>query len=173
MSGEPLIRVLQERDWPRIRALEEQAYAELGLSEGEAALRSRAAASPATNFVVVDADRVVGYLLTLPYPAGRFPDLTRDEQQVHDERANLHLHDIVIDRQFQVRGLPERLLAVITGAAAGLGFEQLSMVSLRRSRRRWLRMGFVEQPEVVVPAYYGEGAAYLTHPCRVPAELTS
>ncbi|PYC72070.1 GNAT family N-acetyltransferase [Streptomyces tateyamensis] len=163
MTGEPLIRLLQEQDWPRIHELEAQAYAELGLSEDPQALRSRAAASPATNFVVVDGERVVGYLLTLPYPAGRFPDLARGEAAAHDERANLHLHDIVIDRRYQVRGLPEQLLAVISAAAAALGFEQLSMVSLRRSRRRWTRMGFVEQPEVAVPASYGEGAGYLTY----------
>jgi GNAT superfamily N-acetyltransferase len=163
MSGEPEIRVLQEQDWPRIHALEAAAYAGLGLSEGEAALRSRAAASPATNLVVVADGTVVGYLLTLPYPVGRFPDLTRDEAEVFDERANLHLHDIVIDRQYQVRGLPERLLEAISRTAAELGFEQLSMVSLRRSRRRWTRMGFVEHPAVPVPDYYGEGAGYLTY----------
>lgn len=73
------VRPLADGDWDAVVTLERDAYTGLGLSEGRAALQSRAAASPDTCFVVDVGARTAGYVLALPYPPHRYPDLTRTE----------------------------------------------------------------------------------------------
>ncbi|MFF7551780.1 GNAT family N-acetyltransferase [Streptomyces olivaceus] len=73
------VRLLADRDWDAVVALERDAYSGLGLSEDRAALQSRAAASPDTCFVVDVGPRTAGYVLALPYPPHRYPDLARTE----------------------------------------------------------------------------------------------
>ena len=76
------IRHITEADWDGIVELESRAYTGLGLSEGRAALRSRAAISPGTCFVLDVGSGPAGYLLALPYPALSYPDLERTEEAV-------------------------------------------------------------------------------------------
>ena len=102
-----LVRPLAERDWDTIVALEAGAYAADGLSEGRAALKSRHA--PGTCFVLEHEGRVGGYLLALPYPPFRCPDLSRAEELGFDSR-NLHAHDCVIAEELRGRGLGPALL---------------------------------------------------------------
>ncbi|MGK5559414.1 GNAT family N-acetyltransferase, partial [Actinomadura kijaniata] len=80
--------------------------------EGPAALRSRADASPDTCFVLDVGSRPAGYLLALPYPADRCPDLTAPETpgEPAAPAANLHLHDIVVAPHLRRRGLARHLL---------------------------------------------------------------
>lgn len=106
------IRLLREEDWDEVVALEERAYAASGLSEGEEALRSRHRASPSTCFVLEHAGGFAGYLLALPYPLFRCPDLSLAEGgTVRENRkgSNLHLHDLVIAERARGRGLARRM----------------------------------------------------------------
>lgn len=97
------IRLLADRDWDTVVALEAAAYAEDGLSEGREALESRGRASPQTCFVLEHEEQVVGYLLTLPYPLFESPDLSRAEESGFHSR-NLHAHDLVIAKEYRGRG---------------------------------------------------------------------
>ncbi|MFF1798820.1 GNAT family N-acetyltransferase, partial [Kitasatospora sp. NPDC058263] len=67
--------------------------------------------------VLETGDRVAGYVLALPYPRFRYPDLTRPEERTFDSR-NLHLHDLVIADDLRGRGLGSRLLRHLTAVAA-------------------------------------------------------
>lgn len=99
------VRPLADGDWDAVVTLERDAYTGLGLSEGRAALQSRAAASPDTCFVVDVGARTAGYVLALPYPPHRYPDLTRTEaDRDASEPGNLHLHDIVVAPGLRRRG---------------------------------------------------------------------
>ncbi|WP_234318705.1 GNAT family N-acetyltransferase [Streptomyces sp. XY152] len=159
------MRRVAEDDWPRIAALEAEAYASASLSEGVAALRSRGRASPATCFVLETGDRVVGYALALPYPRLRYPDLTRPEERAHDSR-NLHLHDLVIARDLRGRGLGGRLLRHLTAVAGRSSYERISLVAVGGTAGFWAGRGYRPEPGAELHGAYGEGAVYMSRPVR-------
>ncbi|MFD0339527.1 GNAT family N-acetyltransferase [Streptomyces sp. NPDC127117] len=155
------IRPVSERDWDAVVALEAGAYTDAGLSEGRAALESRASASPATCFVLDHGNRTVGYLLALPYPMFEYPDLNRTEDIVFHSR-NLHLHDLVIAEEFRGRGLAKSLLRHFTGTAEVKGYEGISLIAVLGSDTFWAANGFRAHREVTPPADYGPDAVYMS-----------
>ncbi|MET8669144.1 GNAT family N-acetyltransferase [Streptomyces tendae] len=160
------VRRLAAGDWDAVVALERDAYTDLGLSEGRAALESRAAASPDTCFVVDVGARTAGYLLALPYPPHRYPDLTRTEGPPGEPPAsgpgNLHLHDIVVAPGLRRRGLARHLLHHLTATARTRGDERMSLVAVGGTERFWSARGFVAEPGVVPAGAYGGGAVYMS-----------
>ncbi|MFG3318445.1 GNAT family N-acetyltransferase [Streptomyces sp. NPDC048171] len=168
MTDTVRVRPLADRDWDAVVALERDAYTGLGLSEGRAALESRAAASPDTCFVVDVGARTAGYLLALPYPPHRYPDLTQAEEAATALPAgNLHLHDIVVAPGLRRRGLARHLLHHLTGTARTRGDERISLVAVGGTERFWSARGFVAEPGVVPEGAYGGAAVYMSRP--VPA----
>ncbi|MBZ6130009.1 GNAT family N-acetyltransferase [Streptomyces olivaceus] len=172
------VRPLADRDWDAVVALERDAYSGLGLSEDRAALQSRAAASPDTCFVVDVGPRTAGYVLALPYPPHRYPDLARTEDAEPPARpsgptsgsggwGNLHLHDIVVAPGLRRCGLARHLLHHLTGTARARGDERISLVAVGGTEGFWTARGFVAQPGVVPAGAYGGGAVYMSKP--VPA----
>lgn len=161
MSRAVRIRPIAERDWADLTALERAAYAALGLSEDQEALASRVLASPGTCFAL-DADgRLAGYLLSLPYPRFRYPDLARGEQARH-RSSNLHLHDLVVAEPLRGRGLATRLVRHLLATAAEGGYRRVSLVAVAGSDAFWSARGFT--PEAVPPTAYGPGAVYMSRP---------
>ncbi|OLZ63367.1 GNAT family N-acetyltransferase [Streptomyces sp. IMTB 2501] len=154
-----LIRAVTEADWPQVAALEAEAYADTSLTEGEAALRSRAAAG--TCFVLDRDGRIAGYALALPYPRFHYPDLTRAELTVH-RSANLHLHDLVIAAPLRRRGLGTRLVGHLKDAARSRGFETMSLIAVAGKEPFWRANGYRPHHEARLPAGYGSGAVYMS-----------
>ncbi|MFF2080277.1 GNAT family N-acetyltransferase [Kitasatospora sp. NPDC058162] len=160
------IRLLREEDWPDVIAAEERAYAASGLSEGGAALRSRHRASPSTCFVLEDADGFAGYLLALPYPLFRCPDLSLASggAVVRPTEGNLHAHDLVIAERARGRGLAPRLLRHLEETGRAAGHRTLSLVAVRGSEVLWTPLGYRARPEIGLPASYGAAAVYMAKP---------
>lgn len=161
MTDDVLIRPVGAGDWGAVVAMESAAYTELGLSEGLDALRSRARVSPGTCFVVEADGRIAGYLLALPYPADRYPDL-RESETTAFASPNLHLHDLVVSSPFRGRGLARRLLDHLVATARDLGFEQLSLIAVGNSRAFWSYQGFTARPDVVTTGGYDLSAVYMS-----------
>lgn len=161
MNDEVRIRRICERDWDGIAALESRAYTGLGLSEGRVALQSRARVSPGTCRALEVGPRLVGYVLALPYPMYRYPDLARPEQ-VAFSSSNLHLHDLVIAESFRRRGLGRRLLRHLTTSARARGYERISLVAVGGSATYWSARGFTAHQEVVRPDGYGPDVVYMS-----------
>lgn len=164
-APEVRVRAVGEDDWPRLAALEAEVYAPASLSEGAEALRSRGRASPATCFVLETGDRVAGYVLALPYPRFRYPDLARPEEGTYDSR-NLHLHDLVIARDLRGRGLGGRLLRHLTGAAGRLSYERISLIAVGGTEGFWAGHGYRPDPGAELHGRYGDGAVYMSRPVR-------
>ena len=152
------IRALEPADWPLIAALETATYAPLGLSEPPAALRSRAGSG--TSFVVMLDGAVAGYLLALPYPYGRFPDLSASA--VTGSSPDLHLHDLNVAVDHRRSGLGSRLVEQLLTVARERAYARVSLVSLEGTGAFWTRHGFSPRPEVPAPTGYGPGAIYLS-----------
>lgn len=155
------IRGIAEADWPRLAALETEAYADLSLSEGEEKLRSRARASAGTCFVLDRDGRPAGYVLALPYPRFHCPDLSRPEGVVHHS-ANLHLHDLVVSAPLRRRGLGTRLVRHLTEAARARGFETMSLIAVAGKEPFWRANGYQTHREAVLPPGYGGDAVYMS-----------
>ncbi|MEU9451857.1 GNAT family N-acetyltransferase [Streptomyces sp. NPDC048277] len=161
------IRPFREEDWDEVVALEERAYAASGLSEGREALRSRYLASPTTCFVLEHAGGFGGYLLALPYPLFRCPDLSLAEEgavQESDRGSNLHAHDLVIAERARGRGLAHRILWHLEGTGRAARYRTLSMVAVRGSQVLWTPLGYRARPEIGLPASYGAEAVYMAKP---------
>ncbi|MFF7473138.1 GNAT family N-acetyltransferase [Streptomyces sp. NPDC008092] len=167
MSGDGVrIRHIADADWDAITAMESRAYTELGLTEGRAVLRARADASPETCFVLDVGSEPAGYVLALPYPPFRYPDLERAEEPAvvaPDPPRNLHLHDIVVAERQRGRGLGQRLLTHLTRTAGARGFERISLVAVGRSEPFWSKRGFTAYPGIS-PGGYGANAVYMSRP---------
>lgn len=170
MDHDVRIRPVSEGDWGGIVALESRAYAAIGLSEERAALESRVHASPATCFALDLEQRLAGYLLALPYPMFRYPDLTRTEETVFHSR-NLHLHDLVIAESLRGRGLAGRLLHRLTVTAESHGYEQISLVAVAGSETFWSANGFAAEDGIVPAGSYGPSAVYMSR--AVQADLAA
>ncbi|GHE01551.1 GNAT family N-acetyltransferase [Streptomyces alanosinicus] len=154
------IRGLTEADWPQVAALEAEAYADTSLTEGEAGLRSRAAAG--TCFVLDRGGRITGYVLALPYPRFRCPDLNRPERAVHRSAANLHLHDLVVTAPLRRTGLGSRLVHHLTDVARVRGFATMSLIAVAGKEPFWRTNGYRPHHEARLPAGYGDGAVYMS-----------
>ncbi|MGI5452627.1 GNAT family N-acetyltransferase [Streptomyces sp. CA-249302] len=171
MSGESVcVRGITDADWDAVVLMESRAYAGLGLSEGREALRSRADASPDTCFVLDVGAQPAGYLLALPYPAFRYPDLERSEPVGAHATRNLHLHDLVIAERLRGRGLGQRLLDHLSLAAGSRGFERISLIAVGRSERFWSARGFTPYPGVS-PGGYGANAVYMSRSMKRAADV--
>ncbi|WJV44284.1 GNAT family N-acetyltransferase [Streptomyces flavofungini] len=181
MTRDPRIRLrpVADGDWEGIAALEAEVYTPLGLSEGRAALESRARASPSTCFVLDCAEGPAGYLLALPYPPFESPDLARPEKhQISDvpgsshtpgspaspavPSGNLHLHDLVVAEDFRGRGLARRLLRHLTTTARSQTYEQISLVAVAGSETFWSAQGYRAHREIPLPGSYGTDAVYMS-----------
>ncbi|WP_316528552.1 GNAT family N-acetyltransferase [Kitasatospora brasiliensis] len=161
------IRLFQEKDWDEVVALEERAYAASGLSEGREALRSRHRASPDTCFVLERAGGLGGYLLALPYPLFRCPDLSLSEDGAvpeGDRESNLHAHDLVIAERARGRGLARRLMRHLEETGRAADRRTLSLVAVHGSQLVWARLGYRARPEIDLPASYGAEAVYMVKP---------
>ncbi|TCO47353.1 GNAT family N-acetyltransferase [Actinocrispum wychmicini] len=155
------IRQIRRDDWDGIVQLESRTYSEKALSEGRAALESRARSSPATCFVLDVDEQLAGYVLALPYPMFRCPDLTEVEQRPFDSR-NLHLHDLVIADRFRGGGLASQLLGHLTDTARSNRYERMSLVAVAGSDAFWSANGFRAHSEVPLPRGYGDDAVYMS-----------
>jgi predicted N-acetyltransferase YhbS len=151
-----LIEPVAPGDWPQIENIERSAYEQSGLSEGREALQSRAA--PGTSFVARAGDRVVGYLLALPYPRFSAPSLDRPGS--FTAGPDLHLHDCVIDASFRRQGLASRLHAQLLAAA--VAFDHVSLIAVGGSDTFWAAHGYRRHPRVPVPPSYGKQAIYMS-----------
>ncbi|MFE9426452.1 GNAT family N-acetyltransferase [Kitasatospora sp. NPDC006697] len=154
-------RPVTEEDWPAIVALEAATYAASGLSEAPEVLVSRA--GPRTSFVLADGAEIAGYLLALPYPRFRFPDPARSEAAPFVS-TNLHLHDLVVAAAHRRRGKGRRLVGHLLAEARRQAYDTVSLVAVGDAAGFWAAQGFVRHPEIMLPAGYGPGAAYLSRP---------
>lgn len=181
MADDLRVRRIRDSDWNGIVALEAGAYTDSSLSEGRAALESRAWASPATCFVlegelpegevlegdlpeaeVLEGDRrIAGYVLALPYPMHQYPDLARSEDTLFHS-PNLHLHDLVIAEEFRGRGLAKRLLQRLTDTARSMSYEQISLIAVEGNEGFWSANGYHPLPHVTLPGTYGTDAVYMS-----------
>ncbi|MFE2067204.1 GNAT family N-acetyltransferase [Streptomyces sp. NPDC059467] len=161
------IRLFREEDWDEVVELEERAYAASGLSEGREALRSRHRASPSTCFVLEHAGGFGGYLLALPYPLFRCPDLSLAEEDAVPEcnrGSNLHTHDLVITERARGLGLARRIQRHLEETGRAARYRSLSLVAVRGSEVLWSRLGYRAQPGIGLPASYGAEAVYMAKP---------
>ncbi|WAX77423.1 GNAT family N-acetyltransferase [Streptomyces sp. KMM 9044] len=106
-------------------------------------------ASPAACFVLEAGDRIAGYVLVLPYPPSRCPDLERPEAESFAS-SHLHPHDLVVADDLRGRSLGSRLVRHLTRAARQR-YEEVSPVAVGGTESFWDRHGFRPDRQVELP----------------------
>lgn len=166
------VRLLAAEDWDEVEALEARTYRASGLSEGRASLESRGRASPSTCFALEYRGCFGGYLLALPYPLHRYPDLNRAEASGF-RTTNMHLHDVVITEELRGRGLAPLLHGHLERTARVRRFETISLVAVGGSEAFWAPLGYRADPEVELPECYGAQAVYMSMRLRAAPAPTA
>ncbi|MFI6845629.1 GNAT family N-acetyltransferase [Kitasatospora sp. NBC_00085] len=125
--------------------------------------------------------KVIGYLLSLPYPLYRCPDLgavdeagteasepaatgpePASEPASDPEPRNLHVHDLVIAEAWRSKDVALRFMRHLKEYARTQGFGRISMVAVRRSDILLAMLGYRTHREVAVPECYGKRAVYMS-----------
>lgn len=146
------IKPVEDSDWAGIMRVQQACYAP-PLVESEVALRSKAAASPATCFIASTvAGEIAAYLLAHPYPRGEWPDLDRATIP-HAPAGNLLLHDMAVHPDFAGQGLGALLFQEVERLAQAQGYSTISLVAVQDAAGYWRKLGFASLP----PAPPGSG----------------
>ncbi|WP_348536682.1 GNAT family N-acetyltransferase [Nocardia carnea] len=134
-----------------------------------AVLRSRGT-DHSTCFVLEHRGQFGGYLLALPLPLFRCPDLGRSESfEGHSD--NIHTHDMVIRDEFRGQGFGSLLLTHLATTARSRGFRTASLVAVHGPEVLWPRLGYRPHSELTLPAGYGASAVYMSMELEPPSEV--
>jgi hypothetical protein len=138
--------------------------------EDAACFAERLSLSPDLCFVLTEPGGPVrGYLIAYPWPQGAVPPLNSLIGAVSEDRANIYLHDLALERAVAGGGHARAAVALLVEKALALGAGQITLVSVNRSAAFWQAMGFTpaDAPGMAAKlASYGEGAVYMARPIR-------
>ncbi|GAA3527111.1 GNAT family N-acetyltransferase [Zobellella aerophila] len=153
-----LITAITDAAWPQIMHIQSESYQDV-VPESEAVLRSKWHASPATSLQCVNGQgRVLGYLLSHPWPHQTLPALHR-EYQIDGPCSSLYLHDLAVSQHAHGMGVGQRLVEALLHRARAAGLERIELVSVQGSEGFWTRFGFNPRPQAELCSSYGEARA--------------
>ncbi|MFS8932513.1 Putative GCN5-related N-acetyltransferase [Cupriavidus taiwanensis] len=161
------VRRMVLADLPAVLAVQASCYTEV-LLEGESALASRLALSPATCWVAHDAAQhgtLAAYLFTHAWPEDSLPPL----DGVLDDGWRLHaapdtltwfVHDMAVAPAGRGAGLAPRLYAAAQAAAHAAGLRRSRLIAVQSAAPWWRRLGYAPVPAQLAARHAGKLAAY-------------
>lgn len=158
------IRTMQLSDMPSIMAIQSICYTEI-VPESETSMRAKLLASPATCFVAILENAVVGYLISLPWEFANPPVLNAEQCTLPEHPDCLYLHDLAIAPQARSAGCAPALVAMFLAQLPILQLQYASLIAIQNSAAYWQRYGF--QPAEASEALqkklssYGENIGYM------------
>lgn len=159
------IRTVQASDLPAIMAIQASCYTEI-VPESEQSMGAKLRASPATCFVALLENTVVGYLISLPWEFANPPSLDAPTCELPAKPDCLYLHDLAIAPQARSAGGAPALVQAFLAQLAVLELERASLIAIQGSAPYWQRYGF--QPATISPslrmriASYGNNVEYMS-----------
>lgn len=171
MSSTLICRALSASNLPLILRLQAELYP-AELHESAAFFMNRIALAAATCRVVMNAQRLAGYLIAYPWDSGLPPalDLPLDALPV---RADCwFVHDCAVARWAQGKGVARMMLRDSARSAAQAGLTRASLVSLASAVTYWEKQGYAAATSSADLARklagYGTGAVYMSR--ALPAQ---
>lgn len=133
--------------------------------EDAACFAERLSLSPDLCFVLAaPGEPVRGYLIAYPWPEGAVPPLNSLIGALPEDRSDIYLHDLALERAVAGGGHARAGVALLVERARALGAARISLVSVNRSAAFWRAMGFApaDAPGLAAKlASYGEGAVHM------------
>ncbi|AQV95847.1 GNAT family N-acetyltransferase [Cupriavidus necator] len=143
------VRPMVPADLPAVLAVQASCYTEV-LLEGQAALASRLALSPATCWVADDPGQrgaLAAYLFTHAWPDASLPPLDGllDDGWRHaapPDTLTWFVHDMAVAPAGRGAGLAPRLYAAAQAAARAAGLRQSRLIAVQSAASWWRRLGY-------------------------------
>ena len=156
------VHPLQVDHWPQVLAVQDTAYAELGLEPADV-MRSKWQVSPDTCFVAQKADELLGYILTHPWPLPDIPPPLYQPTRIEQTGGStLFIHDLAVAPRARGYGVAHALFSQIYQVAHDNNMHCLMLVAVQGASGFWLRQGFTCCPHHAGALdSYGEGACLM------------
>ncbi|WP_084545215.1 GNAT family N-acetyltransferase [Derxia gummosa] len=169
----PRLRPMREHDIPAVLAVQSACYTEL-VPESADAFLTKLAASPGTCWVALGVrDRLLGYLVALPWRFDAPPALDLRDCRLPAEPDCLYLHDLAIAPHARGQGVADALVDAFVMCLRDLRLPRAALTAVQGSAAFWARHGFSPVDDGLLPAAklasYGAGACYMTRPAKRPA----
>ncbi|MDQ0141491.1 GNAT family N-acetyltransferase [Cupriavidus necator] len=161
------VRPMVLSDLPAVLAVQASCYAE-ALLEGQTALASRLALSPATCWVAhapARRDTLAAYLFTHAWPEDSLPPLdgVLDHgwcQNAAPGTLTWFVHDMAVAPAGRGAGLAARLYAAAQAAAHDAGLRHSRLIAVQSAAPWWRRLGYAPVPAQMAARHAGKLAAY-------------
>jgi predicted N-acetyltransferase YhbS len=155
---------MAEADIPAILEIQAACYTEL-VPESDESLRAKLRASPGTCQVACLSDRVVAYLISIPWERSKPPALDARTCKLPPAPDCLYLHDLAVLPSARHSGAGRALVDATLAQLEALSLGHASLIAVQSSAAYWKRYGFnVVEPSEALRAKlstYGTGAVYM------------
>lgn len=143
--------------------------------EDDDIFRERLALAPEGCFVLADAQRVHGYLISHPWAGHISPRLNCLLGSLPEQPDCWYLHDLALEETVRGQGCAKSAIALSDKAARAANLPVLSLTATGPARSFWLRQGFtpenISKAEQAVLASYDPEASFLSRPVQAGEEL--
>lgn len=166
MTITPVIRPVQEADWPAIDRIQRECFPPSAIESREV-LRSISIHSP-QSCLIAQGDAPLGYVLAHPWIPDDLPPIKAELPGIEPGASSLFFHDLAVTPAARGTGLALRMVEELLDWARASGLQYGSLVSVQNSRRFWERFGFHERPELTekfggtVTQYYEVDFVFMT-----------
>ena len=130
-------RPMTQKDIPQVYQISLQVHS---LYEDPEIFEERRALSK--GCYVLDAEKVVGYLISHPFRRDAYPPLNTLIREIPEDPDTWYIHDLAILPEFRGRGMVRPVLEEVKALALAQGIKELSLVSVYGSEKFWTKMGF-------------------------------
>ena len=130
-------RPMTQKDIPQVYQISLQVHS---LYEDPEIFEERRALSKGSY--VLEAEKVVGYLISHPYRRDTYPPLNTLIRKIPEDPDTWYIHDLAILPEFRGRGMVRPVLEEVKALAWAQGIKELSLVSVYGSEKFWTKMGF-------------------------------
>lgn len=164
MSDHFSIRPMTTSDLANVLEIQSACYTQVE-PESEESLRAKLTASPATCFVASLENKVIAYLISLPWQFQSPPALNAATCELKNDPDCLYLHDVAVAPVARGSGVAARLVERFLSCLHALNLGRASLIAVQNSASYWRKFGF----ESVTPtdllraklATYGNGVEYM------------
>lgn len=158
------IRPMHRTDIPIVMEIQAKCYSEVA-PESEPSVIAKWAASPSTCFVASQHERVIGYLISLPWRFENPPVLNAATCELPPLPDALYLHDLAVAPVARKAGAGKALVEAFMHRARALKLPRACLIAVQNSALYWQRIGF----QLVNPTHslgatlasYGDNVEYM------------
>lgn len=158
------LRLMQPDDLSQVMTIQKQCYVSLG-AESLACYQAKLAASANTCFVAEKANKVIAYLIALPWDSTVPPAFNELDCQLPAQPNCLYLHDLAVSPDARKEKVGQILVEQFFSLANTLQLHKMCLIAVDGAHTYWQRFGFEQQTRNAYGAIkltgYGEQAQFM------------